>query len=416
MNTRNRDRVGPLLIAVTAAMLLLLSLAAIALLLWLRPSANDWQQTLRMGPVSIPVGMARAMRLASEPRLSMLLDGRTLHTPMGTWKLAATFQDVRVVCSPCLLAHPSLGPAPLRVDRISASLGRTPSGYAGTVRLHSDGREIAVPWTGAVDSRGATIDFRKTRLPMADLFAVLGGDAPEVRAAAIYGQLSVQMRLRLPGPVVEAQWKVEGFHVAGLGTERLLHASLPQRCGPTPRTPISGWLPAAVIAAEDQKFQTHPGYDVTQIEAALHTNHREGALHGASTLTQQLARLLYAGGERTPQRKLRELLYAVEMEETLGKARILQLYLALAPWGEDVCGAENAARRYLGKPASAVTAAEAAWLASLLTNPDRQLQRTQTDGVDAMRIARIVQDMRPMSARQRQRALADQNLNLTPAR
>ena len=56
-------------------------------------------------------------------------------------------------------------------------------------------------------------------------------------------------------------------------------------------------------------------------------------LRGASTLSQQVAKLLVTGGERSPVRKLRELLYAVEMEQTLGKARILRLYLDNAPWG-----------------------------------------------------------------------------------
>ena len=416
MNTRHRNRTGPLLIAVAAAMLLLVSIAAIALVLWLRPSGDDWRQTLRLGPVSVPVSVEKIVRLASGPRLSVLLDGRTVHTAMGTWKVSANLQEVRLVCAPCLLGHPSVGPVPLRIDRISATLSRTSKGYSGMLHLGSNGRQISIPWSGVVDSTGALIELRATALPMADLIAVLGKDIPEIRSAAIYGQLSVRMQLRFPGPTVDARWKVQGFHVAGLGTERLLHASLPGQCAAPSRSPVSGWLPAAVIAAEDQKFQTHPGYDISQIEAALRSNGQEGALHGASTLTQQLARLIFTGGERTPQRKLRELLYAVEMEETLGKARILQLYLALAPWGDQLCGAENAAQRYLGKSANAVTPAEAAWLASLLVNPDRQLQRTQAAGVDTVRITRIVRDMRPMSPRQRQRALADQNLNLTPAR
>jgi membrane peptidoglycan carboxypeptidase len=162
-----------------------------------------------------------------------------------------------------------------------------------------------------------------------------------------------------------------------------------------------------VIAAEDQTFRNHPGYDGRQVDAALRSNGDGNALRGASTLTQQLARLVYTGDERTPQRKLRELLYAVEMEQSLGKERILQLYLALAPWGQQVCGAENAAQRYLGKPANALAPAEAAWLASLLTNPDARLRQTLSTGVDTARTTRIVQAMRPMSARRRRQALAE---------
>ena len=166
----------------------------------------------------------------------------------------------------------------------------------------------------------------------------------------------------------------------GSGTEQLLDIQLPQHCRAGPRHAITGWLPKAVVAAEDQAFRSHAGYDPVEIAAALQSNGQAGQFRGASTLTQQLARLLYTGAERTAQRKLHELLYAVEMEQTLGKARILQLYLALAPWGQEVCGAENAARRYLGKPASAVTPLEAAWLAGLLVNPQARLQQQSTRG------------------------------------
>ncbi|HQD15160.1 MAG TPA: transglycosylase domain-containing protein, partial [Ottowia sp.] len=76
-------------------------------------------------------------------------------------------------------------------------------------------------------------------------------------------------------------------------------------------------------------------------------------------------------------RKLRELLYAVEAEQTLGKARILQLYLALAPWGRTadgqlVCGAEAAARHHFGVPARRLTARQAVTLAALLRNPGHE--------------------------------------------
>jgi membrane peptidoglycan carboxypeptidase len=109
-------------------------------------------------------------------------------------------------------------------------------------------------------------------------------------------------------------------------------------------------------------------------------NQRDGEkLQGASTITQQLAKLLYTGDARDPARKLREWLYAVEMERTLGKGRILQLYLAVLPWGDGICGAEAAARHHLGKGAHQLKPREAAWLASLLVNPDQQLQRWARD-------------------------------------
>jgi membrane peptidoglycan carboxypeptidase len=140
---------------------------------------------------------------------------------------------------------------------------------------------------------------------------------------------------------------------------------------------------------------------------ALQRNQRPGAsIAGASTLTQQLAKLVVAGDERSAVRKLRELLYAVEMERTLGKARILQLYLALAPWGDGVCGAERAVRVHLGqRDASAVGPVAAAWLASLLTAPDAHLKAELAAGeIDTARVARVLDAVRPMRAERREKA------------
>ena len=103
-------------------------------------------------------------------------------------------------------------------------------------------------------------------------------------------------------------------------------------------------------------------------------------LRGASTLSQQVAKLLVTGVERAPVRKLRELLYAVEMEQTLGKARILRLYLDNAPWGATVCGAQAAAHTYFAKRADQLTTDEAVWLAAMLHNPALEARRWAATG------------------------------------
>ena len=406
---RGRMWYAPLLLA-CGAMLLLVSLAAIAFLVWLRPAAQDWQQAVRLGPITLQVGVEKMLRVVSRRQVAWLLDGCGIHTASGIWRLSAAHGETTLICEPCLVRHRSLGPGGVRLDRVSISLERDQGSgsrarYSGQARLQAGAREIALPWTGVVTRRNATVDISTSGLEMPQVIAVLGHDLPETGIVRITGQLSMQLQIELPARKLATQWALEDFRVGGLGTENLLNASLPPQCG-APSHTVSGWLPTAVVAAEDQRFRSHPGYDARQINAALRSNIEDRTLHGASTLTQQLARLLYTGDERTPQRKLRELLYAVEMEQTLGKGRILQLYLALAPWGQNTCGAENAAQRYLRKSASALTPAEAAWLAGLLTNPDRQLQRVRISGVDAARTARIVQQMRPMSAQRRQRALA----------
>ena len=128
------------------------------------------------------------------------------------------------------------------------------------------------------------------------------------------------------------------------------------------------YLPAAAIAAEDQRYFEHEGVDATEL-AALFADVEGAPRRGASTLTQQLARTLYTGGERTAARKLRELLYALEMERTLGKARVLELYLNTVHWGPGICGARAAARSYFNKSPARLTPIEAAWLAGILRNP-----------------------------------------------
>ena len=139
-----------------------------------------------------------------------------------------------------------------------------------------------------------------------------------------------------------------------------------------------------MIAAEDQRFFSHPGYDLAELMPRRSKPTRRPAQveRGGSTLTQQLAKLLVTGGERTADRKLRELLYAVEMEQTLGKARILQLYLDNAPWGSNLCGAEAAARRYFKRSARNLEPAQAVWLAAMLHNPSVAVEKWQRDGTD----------------------------------
>ncbi|MEO8526490.1 MAG: biosynthetic peptidoglycan transglycosylase, partial [Caldimonas sp.] len=112
--------------------------------------------------------------------------------------------------------------------------------------------------------------------------------------------------------------------------------------------------------------------------------------------SQQLAKLLYTGDERSAARKVRELLYAVELDRTLGKARVLQLYLAVVPWGDGQCGGEAAALHYFGKHATALDAAEAVWLASLLRNPEAELDRA-ANGVDRVRLTALADALRPMA-------------------
>jgi membrane peptidoglycan carboxypeptidase len=163
-------------------------------------------------------------------------------------------------------------------------------------------------------------------------------------------------------------------------------------------------LPAAVIAAEDQRFHVHAGYDEVEAASLLASLDATGPKRGASTLTQQLARTLYTGGDRTAARKLREALYAVEMERTLGKPRILELYLHTVDWGPGLCGARAASRTYFRKRPDQLTPLEAAWLAGILRAPHAAYEQQYLAGhADAERARAVLMQMRSLPKAERER-------------
>jgi monofunctional biosynthetic peptidoglycan transglycosylase len=139
-----------------------------------------------------------------------------------------------------------------------------------------------------------------------------------------------------------------------------------------PLDSISKNLKSAVLAAEDDGFYTHPGFDIAAILDAYQYNkvHNRNA-RGASTITQQLAKNLFLSDEKSFIRKFRELGYTLLMEKTLGKDRILELYLNYAQWGDSLFGCEAASQYYFKKPSSRLTLAESMRMAATLASPER---------------------------------------------
>jgi monofunctional biosynthetic peptidoglycan transglycosylase len=137
-----------------------------------------------------------------------------------------------------------------------------------------------------------------------------------------------------------------------------------------PYVRISPHLKRAVLVAEDSAFWTHEGIDVEQLRESMELNlERMELARGASTITQQLAKNLYLSPRRDPLRKFRELLLARDLEASLTKRRILELYLNVIEWGDGIYGAEAASRAYFGEPASALSPEQAALLAGAIINP-----------------------------------------------
>ncbi|WP_154908443.1 monofunctional biosynthetic peptidoglycan transglycosylase [Klebsiella michiganensis] len=159
---------------------------------------------------------------------------------------------------------------------------------------------------------------------------------------------------------------------------------------------ISPWMGLAVIAAEDQKFPEHWGFDVTAIEKALaHNERNENRIRGASTLSQQTAKNLFLWDGRSWLRKGLEAGLTVGIETVWSKKRSLTVYLNIAEFGEGTFGVEAASQRYFHKPASKLTASEAALLAAVLPNPIR-FRADAPSGYVRSRQAWILRQMRQL--------------------
>jgi penicillin-binding protein 1B len=134
-------------------------------------------------------------------------------------------------------------------------------------------------------------------------------------------------------------------------------------------------LTDAVLAVEDQRFETHPGIDLRRIGGALLANLQAGRVaQGGSTLTQQLVKNFFLSPERTLQRKLREALMALIIEVRYDKSAILEAYLNEIYLGQRgstaIHGVGEAARHYFGKPARRLSVAESALLAAIIQSPN----------------------------------------------
>jgi len=171
----------------------------------------------------------------------------------------------------------------------------------------------------------------------------------------------------------------------------------------TPDTLVQTFLPLdsiapvlieTVLASEDDAFYLHPGIDIASILAAVEHNKTAGKnTHGASTITQQMAKNLFLSSDRTFDRKIKELVYAILMEKYLGKDRILELYLNYAQWGRNIFGCEAAAQCYYKKSARQLSRNEAARLAAVLAKPTSMTPHHTKSVFMGKRIAVIAQNL-----------------------
>lgn len=145
----------------------------------------------------------------------------------------------------------------------------------------------------------------------------------------------------------------------------------------------------AVISTEDRRFFNHHGVDIFGIIRAFYVNHRAGRIvQGGSTITQQLAKMLFLDSNRTLKRKVQEVLLAFQLERNFTKEQILAFYLNRAYFGSGNYGVENAAKNYFGKTVARLNLNECAILAGVLKAPSRYSPKSNLK--DSLARAQIV--------------------------
>lgn len=355
----------------------------------LSTSAPAWTTEVRFMGRPFTVNVPGVVRLATAPGVARLLDGRVLNTRIGQLHFIRQASTLHVQCQPCRISHPDLAAVPVVIRSIQLTLERNRDDVVGALQIDS----LRMPLTARLAADRIDVNWNLPTTELANLYRVFGAAIPEARYARIAGTIQAQGILSLPLRKSSVVFGMADVEVGGLLTEQLQYGWFRFKCAQPdgrPRIVITGdaekpWvasdamgrhLAAALLAAEDQRFHEHAGFDIEEIAASLAQLEDGRPTRGASTITQQLARTLFTGGERTAVRKLRELLYAIEMERTLGKARILELYLNTVDWGPGLCGAKAAARAYFNKSPAKLTPIEAAWLVGILRHP-HQAHATQ---------------------------------------
>ncbi|OYZ06451.1 MAG: hypothetical protein B7Y32_03215 [Methylophilales bacterium 16-45-7] len=340
--------------------------------------------------------------------------GRTLlsqthwRSKHGRITLTNQSDSVQLHCASCLFNVNALSTQAIAFDDVFLTIRRTERKLAGKLEMKSQQQNIQMLYTADAHMKGIDLDWTLPTTAIADLLTPLKTHSETIQTARVTGNLSAHGTLHWPNRRWSAIPVIQGFDVTGLGTEKIRTANIQFTCPQTyvsPSNPtvkphvwvdkkaMGRWLPMAVIIAEDAQFMHHQGYDFETLRYLL-AQEKPNKQLGGSTISQQLAKYMFTGGERQWKRKIEELLYAVEMESTLGKQRILNLYLNTVDWGPGICGAAAASHYYFGLPPKKLSITQAAWLAGIIKNPHRAWQQQYLQNKpDLNRVAAITRFM-----------------------
>ncbi|MGB3407177.1 MAG: penicillin-binding protein 1A, partial [Jannaschia sp.] len=217
------------------------------------------------------------------------------------------------------------------------------------------------------------------------LLSVIGGLFSAITLGIIAGALTVGAILwmygrDLPNHEQLAQYTPPTISRIYSGEGRLMDEFARERRLFAPAEDIPDLVKEAFISAEDKNFYLHAGYDPVGMVAAAVDAARGGRLRGASTITQQVMKNFLLSSDRSAERKVKEIILASRIEETLGKEDILELYLNEIFLGQNSYGVAAAAQTYFNKVLADLTLEEAAYLAILPKAPSdyhpvRQMER-----------------------------------------
>ncbi len=372
---------------------------------------NVWRIKLHLpmfGAVNLPA--YPLVRLATSTPGRYVLSNTEWHSPYGEVFIHEDSGALEITCASCVLQLSEISKQPLRFETLNLNVRSNEGQLSGSVKFKQDNGQIELLFTGWLDQEGIDLKWSMPKTRISTVISLLKAHSSVLKKAKITGEIALTGNLQWPSRRWSIVPDLQRLTITGLGTERLKTAEISYRCRTTDNqlkpakyhwvnlSQMSRWLPRAVIIAEDAHFNEHPGYNIETLIYILAQNNINKQL-GGSTLTQQLAKNFFTGGERSWLRKLEELLYAVEMENTLGKHRILALYLNTVDLGPGICGVAQGSEVYFKRKPSQLTPVQAAWLASIIRNPHRAWQEQfLTKTPDVQRLAWLMSYM-PKKAR-----------------
>ncbi len=395
---------------VVATVLITCSLAVLGVAAWIwQPYDHTaWRVKLPVGS-GIQVRVLPMLMLATSPAGRWLLDKKGFSLHHGDIRLYDA-DGLRVHCQHCWLEAKSVSDKPLMLDSVELWLKLDDQQLTGYLLADAATKPFKIYFDGTVTMRSLRLRWTLPTTPLASLLAPLRRHSPVIAQANVSGVLGAEGTLRWPKQRWSAQPQLEQLQVSGLDLSKVTTSSVqydcplldeqkhPEKVHWLSYDKMGRWLPMATIIAEDAEFRHHPGYAIAQMQQLLGKETADKAV-GGSTITQQVVKYMFTNGERTWKRKIEELLYAVQLEDTLDKTQILNLYLNTVDWGPGLCGAYAAANYYFGVEPAQLSPIQAAWLAGTIRNPHRAWKQQFIAQQPQLARAESIMQYMPESAR-----------------